>query len=144
MLFATVLTLLPHVGLAETTQWIDEFVPKRPDGFRIHFLAGHIRSFRIQNDEPFQHAEIVFGEDGVKQDVTVYIGLPLYVNGAPYQCPASPKVGWLEHTFSVCPQLPANLMSAKTRVRLDVWQDRTPAPEGKNVLVTDAITTLPD
>lgn len=141
---ASVIALLWNItpAQAQTSLWIDPFVPKRPNGFHVGFWTGTVRGFEIEEVHGFQNAHLLFRRSGEAADRTIYLGFPFFVNGAPYKCHVPSTVGWLQLTYGVCAALPDTIALGKTLVRLDVWEDTTPEPGAHTEWATDALTVI--
>ncbi len=124
----------------------DVFMPFNPSPppSGVTTWTGVIDGYRVigEQDGIPQRTQIRFRPVSSSAEKTVYVSLPLYVDGSSWQCTVPPSVSVYRHAYNVCDRLPKAIHLGKTTVQIRVWDTRSMVDATQVVPITNSITIV--
>lgn len=130
----------PVNGKTPASDVVWPFNPVPPTGTPTLTWNGTILSYRkfdISEGVP-QRTEIKFQRDGERSPTTVYVSMPLQVDGKMWICPNSSPDPYTRK-YRVCDDLPKSIVMGQTHVKIDVWFVRSTIDFSQTVPATNDI-----
>lgn len=135
----------PVTGKVPATDVYDPFNPSLPSSPRdVSVWKGTIVTYRVIDsmDGIPQRTELGFQRYDKTSPTTIYVRMPLYVDGKKWDCPSSTSKGLYIGRYSVCPGLPPEIVFRKTTVQVNVWFVPSALYFGQTVPATNSIMVL--